>query len=213
MKGLTNDKNEAYYISVQIPDAMWERKKNARALLKKYKERNNKLPKDRQFKLELKNDKLYVNNVMEKPVVSPPSTEELFPNGDEQKDINRVKIVYGPPKEEKGSSFWAAGVRAKCASDVRKAYKKIRQENPSMDHIMVGFNIVHNGENMYGHADDGEHGGGFKIQDYLRKADMKHVAVFVIRKFGGEHLGQKRFDLINTCTKSVMEGLKLLPEL
>ena len=97
LKGKSNDKGKAYFISVQLPDALWEKKKNACSLLKKYKKKISNLPKDCQFKVTINNDNIYVNGVLEKPVVKPLMPEDHFPDADEQKEINKIKVAYSPP--------------------------------------------------------------------------------------------------------------------
>ena len=71
--GKKNHKEKPYFVNVQMPDAMIQAKRNAKSLLKKYEEKNKKLPQDRQVKVEIKGDtRVYVNNVLEKDLLQPP---------------------------------------------------------------------------------------------------------------------------------------------
>ena len=165
-------------------------------MLKHYKDKNKKLPESRKLQLDLKGTKLYVNNIMEKNLLQPPAPLELFPDQDEQKEMNKLKFVYSPPQEEKGSSFWAAACKTANINEVRKAYCKVKQESPTTDHIMAACNIPYDGDSLYEYANDGKHGGGFKIQSILEQENITNTVVFMFRKYGGEQIGYRHFEMI-----------------
>ena len=58
-----------------------------------------------------------------------------------------------------------------------------------------------------GFNDDGDFGMGRKAPDAIQNLQMKYVVVFVVRQFGGTHLGPKRFQIVE---KLVEESLKAL---
>ena len=110
------------------------------------------------------------------------------------------------------SAFFASACTVKCAKDVKRGYRKLRQENSSVDHIKVSYSITHNGEEYMAHEDDGEHGGSYKLRAVIGKAELNNIIIFVTRQYGGEHLGSKRFEIIKQCAEAVIEPFKLLPE-
>ena len=67
---------------------------------------------------------------------------DLFPDPDKQKEMNRVEFIHSPPKEERGSSFWGAACKIKSLNNVRRAYKKLRQDIPAVHHIMLGYSLT-----------------------------------------------------------------------
>ena len=78
---------------------------------------------------------------------------------------------------------------------------------------MLSYSLKTSTEDISRHTDDGEHGGGYKIEALLEEAkdEMSNTAVFVLRKYGGEHLNAHRFVMIEQGVKAVMEQAKLLP--
>ncbi len=66
--------------------------------------------------------------------------------------------------------------------------------------------VIQNGTLQKGHCDDREHGGGRKILEEI--GNRVNVAVFVCRKFGGQHIGAKRFEHISQVAHN---ALTLLP--
>ena len=44
------------------------------------------------------------------------------------------------------------------------------------------------------------------------KEELHNIAVFVLRKYGGEHLNAQRFFMIEQEDKAVLEQTKILPE-
>ena len=60
------------------------------------------------------------------------------------------------------------------------------------------------------HIDDREIGGGFRC--YQALGDEENVAVFVVRKFDGVHIGPKRFELIRKSAKAALNILLIQTE-
>ena len=69
------------------PEAIIEARRNAKSLMRKFEEKNKKLSANRQMKIEIKNNHVYVNNVLEKQPVQAPMPTDLFPDPDEQKEM------------------------------------------------------------------------------------------------------------------------------
>ena len=69
LKGKKNHAGKSYYINVQQPEAINKARRNAKALMKKFEEKNKKLSADHQRKIKIKNNHVYINNVLEKQAV------------------------------------------------------------------------------------------------------------------------------------------------
>ena len=69
------------------PEAIIEARRNAKSLMRKFEEKNKKLSANRQMKIKIKNNHVYVNNVLEKQPVQAPMPTDLFPDPDEQKEM------------------------------------------------------------------------------------------------------------------------------
>lgn len=150
---------------------------------------------------------MYVNNDWQRPYVRAPQPQDLYFDQDEQKEMNKLKIIYTKPEDLKSSSFWAAAVRADTTLEVQRAYNKIRQDSPSVDHIVLGYVSKCNDEEVSGLVDDNEHGAGHKVLRAIRERKEVNIAVFVARRFGGEHIGPQRFQVFLRLALQAMEQL------
>lgn len=206
LEGRQNPQGDYFYINIQQPEAKLEAKRNAKALLKKYQARY------KTAKVEMKANKVYVNNEWKRPLIHPPTPQDLFFDSDEQKEMNKLKLIYTQPEDVKMSSFWAAAIRVESPAQVQRVYNKLRQDSPSVDHISAAFVAQHEGEMTSGLADDQEYGAGHRILRVIRERKEESIAVFVVRKFGGEHIGPSRFDIIMRQAQKAIDQLnKFVP--
>lgn len=206
LKERFNIQGDPFYVNIQQPEARLESRRNAKAILKRY---QNKFP---QAKVEIRGEKVYLNNEWKRPLVHAPQPHDLYHDPEEQKELNKIKVAYTQPDTAKSSTFWAAAVRAYSTTEVQRAYNKIRQEAPAIDHIPMAFATKHEEESTSGLVDDKEHGAGHKILRAIREAKEQNIAIFVARRFGGEHIGPARFDIISKlATKAIAQLNSLLP--
>lgn len=206
LTGRSNVQGESFYINVQQPEARLESRHNAKALLRRYQTKYSSA------KVEIRGDKVYVNNDWKRPLIHAPTPEDIYFDSDEQKELNKIKLVYTQPEDSRSSTFWAAAVRVDSVQQVQRAYNKVRQDAPSVDHIAAAFVTQHEDEMTSGLADDKEYGAGHKILRSIRDAQEEHIAVFVAHRFGGEHLGPNRFELISKlATRAIVQLNKFVP--
>ena len=52
-------------------------------------------------------------------------------------------------------------------------------------------------------------GGSFKILEVLKDKKVTNVAVFVVREYGGSHIGPKRFTHISESAVKVLKKMAL----
>lgn len=91
LEGRSNVKGKSSYVNIQQPEAKIEARRNAKALLKRYQERH------KNAKVELKGDKVYLNNEWQRPLVTPPKLDQLFYDAEDQKQLAKIKLCYTPP--------------------------------------------------------------------------------------------------------------------
>lgn len=202
LEGRTNINGDQFYVNVQQPEAKVEARRNAKALLRKFQ------TKYKTAKVELKGDKVYINNEWKRPLVRVPTPKDLYFNLDEHREMNKIQVAYTKPEEESFSSFWAAAVQAETPVKVQRAYNKIRQESPDLDHISVAYLVEHEGEMVSGLVDDKEHGALHKILRAIREGGQQNIVVFIARKFGGLHIGGRRFEIIDKLAKQAILQLE-----
>ena len=77
--------------------------------------------------------------------------------------------------------------------DVRYAYMQLRKKYGDATHIMCAYRIEGANEPAnQDYADDGEHGGGHALFDFLKEQGIMNRAVFVTRKYSGRSLRQSQ---------------------
>lgn len=193
LKDRVNEKEQPFFINIQIPEAMAAEKKAMQYEVKRVKEYNEALPagfKKKQF--QIKNRKLIIDNEIKTQQVLPPKPIDTFPTAEEQKWINDIDIFTSRPKTEGFCQFVGLAAKVHTVNQVRQAYIKVRQLYPSFDHAIMAYNI----QDSDGYQDDGEHSAAIKIHSAMMQKGCKNMVIFVVRNFGGVHLGPKRFECI-----------------
>ena len=76
---------------------------------------------------------------------------------------------------------------------------------------------VYTNKTALGYRDDGEYGAGYRLLKVLQDAHLNNIAVFLIRHYGGQHLGPDRHRIMEKVyyTKSSQNTSKgnKIPEL
>ena len=193
------------FINDQYPDEISEKRKQAFAKIRENKRR----PTLEQSNMKLSLDKLYINGELDKPAVTRPSVSSLMNTAEDEKEkLSKIKFAVGDRQSEKGNSFTGVSVKVNSLADVRRAYKKLLQipNHAAAAHVMVAYMLE---DNTVGNFDDGEHGGGYRIQRSIQDTNIRNTAVFVIRHHPSINyrLGPSRFNHIAEATKSALQAL------
>lgn len=197
------------FISEQVPEAITEAKKQLSARHKKLTEKNDALPRDQQKKIVVQNNKILINGELTDPEITTPQPSDLFMDHKQQCLVNAInqQFVMTEPHHALNSEFIALAIKVNKVEQVRHAYKAAMQRFPAMDHVMMAYAFKENEEVKMGHCDDGEHGGGQIIRKTMATTKAKDTAIFVVRRFGGLHMGPERFRSIE---KVSLDALNLL---
>lgn len=210
LKGKKNSTTEkALFICEQIPEAVAETKKQVSARLKVINQENDSLPPMQKKKVTVQNDKILLNGVIQDPEIVTPQPAELFLNMEQQTKVNQInkELVMTESTQVKNSEFVGLALRTNKIEEVKLAYKAAMQRFPSMDHVMMSYGLKEDEQVKIGHCDDNEYGGGLVIRKTMAAQKAKNTVVFVVRKYGGLHLGLDRFKSIEKVT---LEALALL---
>lgn len=203
LKSRKNDRDGKYYINPQLPEAISEHRREMRQIIKDQRTKEQDLPQDTKSKIVIRNDKLFVNGQLQRKKISPPQIQQLFPDEKEQKVISSIKMRFFHTQPEKGSEFKAAVLKTDSFNTLHQVYIKLFQKYPSADHIAVAAII--NGEEAF--HDNGEFGCGFRILRCLQNAAVQNTAVFLIRYFGGVHLGPRRFVIMTDMVSAALDKI------
>lgn len=194
LKGLSNEKTgQKYFIGEQIPEGVTEIRKQTNARAKMLKDKNEKKPKDQRQKITVINDKILVDG--DKEIQPPQSSDLLFLTKSKQEEVDDIqaKIIEAEPERIKNSEFIALAVKVHSVEQVNLAYLAVAQRYPEADHIVLGYAMKEQGQLKSGSCDDREFGAGEHIRKTIFEQKARNTAVFVVRKFGGIHMGYSRF--------------------
>lgn len=211
LKGKKNTKtDQVYFISEQIPDGITEVKKQATARAKSLKEANEKKPVESRARIQIIQDKVIVDGELDTPVIQPPQPSDLFLCAEDQARVDALQahIVETEPTTVKNSEFRALALKVKSVQQMKDAYIAVAQRYPSADHIMAAFAFKDKGNVHHGACDDKEFGAAAKIKNVIFQTQAKDTAVFVVRKYGGIHLGIERFKTISTVAQNALDILQ-----
>lgn len=212
LKDKKNVHDQVRFIAEQIPDGIQEIRKNVNKRAAALRKIEDAKPRDQQRPVKVLGDKVIVGGFVQKAEVETPQTMDLFPSVEDQKQINQIAryIKEAEPIYERNSTFVGLAVEVKSVQETNTAYKAVMQRFPFMDHVMMAyqFRSPEDGGIKYGSCDDQEHGGGSAISRFLHLNKIKDIAVFVVRRYGGLHLGPDRFNTITKAAKSAIAILR-----
>lgn len=193
------------FIMEQLPEEMAEKKRQQQRL----KGQNKKLPSTEQLLLNIKKDKIFINNErFRSPLVSPTSISWLAKDEDERKAIKKTKILKGATDSTTSSTFISYGAEVKSVEEVQKAYYKVFTLEPRATHIVCAYMLPgRNFPTNQNGEDDREFGASRQLLRSLQQGSHFYRAVFVARYYGGDHLGPDRFRIYKEMAQAALDKL------
>ena len=206
LKGKLNSKKKGYFVKDDSTEEQDGIRREYRDLVKE----NEDQPEEKQLtSIKIHKGKLYVNNSIVRKKVVPPTTADILRMDQEQlESVRTFKLIKGPEHTENESEFRSYVFKAKTVQDVEKAYTKMRVKYGDATHISCGYRL----ENAFGPfrqeaMDDGDAGIGREILQMIKKKDQEQIGVFVVRHYGGVHLGNRRFEIVQALAKGAIQTL------
>lgn len=196
-----NANGSKYYVNQQLPESVAEQNREIRDIVKTKQRSEEALPQNAKSRILVRNSKVYINGQLIRKPVIPPTVKQLFPEDDDQKMINSIKFRTFRSKPQSGSTFRVSIFQPDTIKQVRLAYVKMFQNFPHADHIAMA--AIVKGEEVYN--DDGEFGSGIRLLRCIRKSALDFVALFMVREFGGVHLGPRRFKIMMDLADIALE--------
>lgn len=202
LKGQKNGTGKPYFVSEQLADDVMEAKRQNNYV----KQQNNKLPTAQQRDVTFKKGALYIDNRKYVSQLQAPTVRQLVDPTIKEKDVQKqVDIIEGDSKDHGDSVFVAYAARVHTLEHVHGAYRKVRSVHPQATHVMCAFRFPGNDPgHTFGMCDDGEHGGARRILGALNETHTYNCAVYVVRYYGGSHIGPERFSIIEELAKSAI---------
>ena len=164
---------------------------------------------DLKFSMSMKKGHMYANNQLVVPKVLPPTAAEILHLSlDERQVIKAVKLAEGKHHAEQGSEFYSFAVKVKSVQEVKKAYMKVRIKHADATHVCCAYRLDKpNGPFKQESIDDGEIGASRVMMQVMKEKEVTQTAVFVVRHYGGKHLGKRRHDIYRFQTESALKAI------
>lgn len=211
IKGLKNSLEQTLFVSEQIPEGFSETKKKLSQDLKNLHDENKKKPVSERRNITVNNDRIVIDGEIHQELVTTPQPKDLFLNQAEQLKVNEIRATFAYTEETivMNSMFSGIAVKVHSIEEVNRAYRAVAQQFSAMDHIMLAYSLKESGEIRRGTCEDGEFGAARRMSSVLAENHARNCAIFIVRQYGGLHLGFGRFQAIDSITK---QALDLLPK-
>ena len=203
LKDKTNNSGDYFYINKQLPDKIAEQNREIREIIKEQKIKDQSLqPRDRS-KIEVIKKVVHIDGQPITKQILPIEVDELFPDHLERDKQDKMKLSSSDTITESESTFAAYAYKTGQIHEVRRAYRKVRRLHPGAAHVIAAYNLRGN----RGFQDDEEYSAGSKALKLLEQDSPINIAVFIVRTYGGTHIGPKRFDHILEVAKQAIDRL------
>ena len=139
----------------------------------------------------------------EKKVSAPDPTKVLQLPLRKLNEIMSTEVQRAHVYQEKGNTFTAYTVCTNSIQEVQDAYMKIRLNHPEARHIVAAWNIP--AQQDYDNADgcdDDEHGIANVLVKCLKKNEISHRAVYIVRNCGERMYGRRAPAYLHVLEKS-----------
>lgn len=156
------------------------------------------------------NDTILVDNKVDLPEITTPQPSQLFLDTAAQQSIDAVQhqLAETEPEVLRNSEFVGLAAKAHSLEEVQQLYTAAVQRYPAAEHAMMAYALKDpNGAFKTGSCDNREFGAGNKLKKLLFEAKAKNTVVFVLRKYGGVHLGFSRFEIIERVANKAISLL------
>lgn len=207
LKGKMNEKGGSYFLTDHLPEEMNEERRRTNELIAE----NRRKPTSHQLNMSISRGKLTINEEQYTKQISPPTAREILEPDEKLFDkADELDIIKGGKVDREKSRFVSYAVAVQDFEDIKAAHLKIRTKFPDATHIscayrLPGANTPYNQD----YVDDGEFGCGRTMLKVLKELRNMNIAVFMVRYFGGKHLGVARYDIFRDLAKKAVEELMI----
>lgn len=203
LKQVNKNHQRPYFITEQLPEAWAER----RCFIQHLKFQNSRLPAAARHDITVAKGTVKIDGTEFKQALQAPTIEEVVKlSSAERGMLQALEICEGKTETRDNSRFIGFAAEAYSVDKVKKLHVCLKRDHPNAAHVMMAYKIPGTDFlDSQGLVDDGEHGGARAIMRVLYKEKVDNIAVFVVRYFGGTHLGSTRFQAIEIVAKSAID--------
>lgn len=119
-------------------------------------------------------------------------------------------MVETEPETLRNSQFIGLAAQVKSTDQVRHLYTAVMQRYPATDHAIMAYAFKETASSTLktGFCDDREYGAGIRLKKQIFETRARDTVLFVLRKYGGVHLGYNCFAVIESVAKKALQLLK-----
>ena len=206
LTGVKNKNNQTYRLQDYRTAKLREEKQQIKDIVRD----NNARDVSQRFAMEIQKGKLIIGTgegafEYTSPLQIPTCKEVLRPTKQELKSRDNINAVCGDVYKFESQEFKSYSVVTQSMEEVKIAYSKIKAANTEARHIICAVRLPGN-EFFKNEAtfDDDEYGAGKFVLDLLRRSNIENRAIFVVRKYQGEHIGEQRWIEIEKAVTSAV---------
>ena len=158
----------------------------------------------------MKKGKISVDGKELKGKIQMPSYSKLLKlSAEEIEDTLAVNIVEGDEHHEKSSHYLSFAQKVKHVEDVNKGLAKLRVKYADAMHISCAYRLKKSAKPQdQGYEDDMEIGVGRSILSAIQNKSMSEICVYMVRYYGGIHLGNRRYEIAKDLALSAIRSFK-----
>ena len=205
LKGVKNEKEKFYGVSSNLPENEHEADLKKRNIIKA----NKDLPLLNRRNMSLKKGVLSIDkNVFSNPLARVSASNKIQTPIGELMEVAKVNAGASQEVADKGSIFKGFAMTVNSLEEVQKCYKHFTYKFADATHVMASY-LLPGTDRAYdqGYFDDGEHGGGRRLMRILTDSNQYSTLRVVIRYYGLQQLGSKRFDYITQTANEAISAL------
>lgn len=205
LKGKKNQNGKPYFLADHLPEVMHENRRRINEIVAE----NKKKPADKQFNMELKRGVLSIDGVQyEKEIETPTALDLLKPSEEVRKLACEIDLVRGTTKTRNKSKFCAFAAAVSNFKDIQAAYLKVKMKFADATHVACVYRLPGNETFiLQDYVDDSEYGAGRTLLRVLKDEQYLNMAIFMVRYYGGKHIGTARFDIFREVASTAVKAL------
>ena len=206
IKGLVNDDGKPFFFSHYLTPANNESRRREMEIIRG----NDRLDEKDQCDMTRREGRLRIDGQPYTKKVQTPTIKQILSLSTE--DFNETMdfpLKRGNCITASNSSFTAYTASVNSYDDIQKAYRKMKILHASATHIVCAYRIpgVRKFESE-DYCEDNDHACGRILLEWMTNNNIECQAIFVVRNYGGEKLGVKRFECY---TRAAAEVIKKYP--
>ena len=193
LKEKRNARRKLYFVSKDLTELEKEKKEYYRDLIKA----NTELPEKDRLQIKLRKGRIYANKKhITSQIAAPRACDILTLEEDELQTLHKVKTHEAATHQEGNSDFYCHYQKVHNENDVESGLAKMKIKYGDATHIVTAYRLQGaNGPFSQGYLDDNEGGAGRVVLKELQSKDVDGLAIYVVRYYGGKHLGSRRFEI------------------